>query len=37
LSWTPLVTNTLSSSLWNFVDLNSTNFTHRFYRAVYRP
>jgi hypothetical protein len=37
LTWTPIATNTLSSSLWNFVDVNSTNFTHRFYRAVCRP
>jgi subtilisin-like proprotein convertase family protein len=37
LNWTPLATNTLSSSIWDFVDVNSTNFTHRFYRAVYRP
>jgi len=37
LSWTPIATNTLSTSIWNFVDVNSTNFTHRFYRAVCSP
>ena len=30
-------TNTLSSPLWNFVDVNSTNFSRRFYRAVCSP
>ena len=36
-NWTPIATNTLSSSIWTFVDLNGTNFTQRFYRAVCRP
>jgi uncharacterized repeat protein (TIGR01451 family) len=36
-SWTPIATNTLNSSLWNFVDSHSTNFTQRFYRAVWCP
>jgi subtilisin-like proprotein convertase family protein len=34
IHWTPILTNTLSGSLWNFVDVNSTNYMQRFYRAV---
>jgi subtilisin-like proprotein convertase family protein len=35
-TWTPLATNTLLGTTWTFVDLNRTNFTSRFYRAVSR-
>jgi uncharacterized repeat protein (TIGR01451 family) len=37
VTWTPILTNTLSSNLWNFVDVNSTNFSRRFYRAASGP
>jgi subtilisin-like proprotein convertase family protein len=37
LTWTPILTNTLSSNLWNFVDAKSTNYSRRFYRAVAQP
>jgi uncharacterized repeat protein (TIGR01451 family) len=36
-AWTPIATNTLSGPTWVFEDLNSTNLTRRFYRAVSRP
>ena len=37
LTWTPILTNTLSGPTWDFVDPSSTNFAHRFYRAVLSP
>ena len=33
-SWTPLVTNTLTSSPWFWPDVTSTNQARRFYRSV---
>jgi uncharacterized repeat protein (TIGR01451 family) len=36
-NWTPILTNTLTASSWNFVDANRTNFNRRFYRAVTQP
>src|SRR5258708_38631056 len=36
-TWTPLVTNTLTSGLLNFTDALATNFTQRFYRARLQP
>jgi len=36
--WTPLVTNTLpGSTLLDFLDVDSTNYMYRFYRALYVP
>jgi hypothetical protein len=37
LTWTPILTNTLSDSTWNFVDFGGTNLPGRFYRAVSSP
>jgi subtilisin-like proprotein convertase family protein len=37
INWTPILTNTLTSNLWNFVDVNSSNYSRRFYRAVSGP
>lgn len=38
VSWTPLATNVLpGSTIWEFVDPDSTNHPYRFYRARYAP
>jgi hypothetical protein len=37
MTWTPVATNTLSGTTWNFVVPTSTNYTQRFYRACYHP
>jgi len=37
VNWSPILTNTLNGSSWDFVDTDSTNYTQRFYRAVVRP
>ncbi len=37
LTWMPIATNTLSGTTWIFEDTKSTNYSRRFYRAVYRP
>jgi subtilisin-like proprotein convertase family protein len=37
VTWTPILTNTLITTSCYLVDVNRTNFTHRFYRAVTRP
>jgi len=37
VTWTPILTNTLSDSTWKFVDFGGTTFTSRFYRAVSSP
>jgi hypothetical protein len=31
--WLPLVTNTLTNTVWNYTDFSRTNFSQRFYRA----
>jgi subtilisin-like proprotein convertase family protein len=36
-TWTPILTNTLSIPIWNFVDPAPANAASRYYRAVYRP
>lgn len=33
-TWVPIATNTVPNGLWTFTDLQSTNFTQRYYRAV---
>jgi len=33
INWTPLLTNSTSTGLYNFIDSTATNFPHRFYRA----
>jgi len=32
-TWSPLATNTISVGPLHFIDSDSTNFAHRFYRA----
>lgn len=34
VNWTPIATNAPATGLWNFTDVQSTNFVRRFYRAV---
>ena len=36
-TWVPLATNTVPNGIWDYVDLESTNFSHRFYRASQGP
>jgi hypothetical protein len=36
-AWSPITTNTLTNATFDFTDLQATNSTHRFYRAVWIP
>jgi hypothetical protein len=37
ITWTPLATNVVLDGIWNYVDVDSTNFNLRFYRALQGP
>ena len=37
LNWTPLISNQLAGTSWNWTDTQTGNQPHRFYRAVWLP